>query len=214
MKKIRIVIVSLFVLSFSNILGQSGGSEYSDTNIYQNAIIYLSSGEKIDCEILVYKKDTLHHTNKYKILINGEKEKVRFTKLDSIELGSSMYKKIFLSEEGGYGGSYEKVSKLGTQIMDGPVPIYISHWVDNTGYTMVIDKSAYMTYDFYYKMNGEFSKIYKPAMGFGEHSTIIKQLRKIFPNCPYLDIDKKERKVEYKDIPELLEKAKVECGAL
>nr|WP_299337579.1 hypothetical protein [Allomuricauda sp.] len=206
---IKTLIVIFVGLATLNGFGQSGLAGNLASDIYQPAIIYLSSGAQIDCEILIYKKDTLHHSNKIKYKLEGRKEKKRLIEIDSIKLGSITYEKFSYKSSGGTN------AKLGTRILSGESSLLISHWVNDNGYTFVTDKADYMTFDYYVKSNDKIFKIKKPSSLLSdEHRSVIRQLKKIYYNCSAMEIDKKIRKITYEDIPELIELANTSCRSI
>ncbi|WP_462248318.1 hypothetical protein [Ekhidna sp.] len=203
---------SLFSLSTLNLFGQSGTAGNLASNNYQQAVIYLNSGKQIDCEILLFKKDTLHHSSKIKYRLGREKKSEKLLKIDSIKLGDVLYEKLtFKSGNRTY-------TKLITRVLKGESSLLISHWVNDSGYTFVTDKADYMTYDYYVQKNGKIVKIKRSGFSVlgksvDEHGTIIRQLQKIHPDCSALEIDAKDRKITYDDIPELIELANSSCGS-
>ncbi|MEM9077098.1 MAG: hypothetical protein AAGC43_08665 [Bacteroidota bacterium] len=173
----------------------------------------MNSGEQTECKILIYKKDTLHHSNKIKYILNGKKGKKKLSKIDSIKLGSITYEKFSYK---GSGGTY---FKLGTRVPNCENSLLISHWVNDSGYTFVTNKADYMTFDYYVETEDKIIKIKDPSASlFGrlidEHETIIKQLKKIYPNCSAIEINKKIKKITYEDIPELIELVNTSCRNL
>nr|WP_297914393.1 hypothetical protein [uncultured Allomuricauda sp.] len=206
---IKTLTVILFSLTTLNVFGQSGLAGNLSADLYQPAVIYLNSGEQTKCKILIYKKDTLHHSNKIKYFLDGKKEKMKLSKIDSIQLGSITYEKFSYK---GSGGTY---FKLGTRVPNCENSLLISHWVNDSGYTFVTDKADYMTFDYYVKSNDAIIKINKPgSLISDEHKTVIRQLKRIYPNCSAIEIDKRIRKITYEDIPELITLENTSCGSM
>ncbi|MGL1886195.1 MAG: hypothetical protein OCD76_06745 [Reichenbachiella sp.] len=220
MKSNALIILFLFLLP-EKVYSQLVIPPDFTKNIYQDASILLANNDTIQCKIKVFKIDTLHHTDRIKYRLANKKHNIRIDKIKWIKLGESIYTNPYV----------DKYPKLCSLVVDGVTPIYVSFHFDSSPFPssygtspMVIDNADYIKSDFYILKNGRYFKIEDPRhkyakegleaalstpekRAYKEHKYVLKMLKKIYPECSFLEIDFDQQQIQYIDIPNLVLKA-------
>ncbi len=182
---------------------------YSQINVgveyHQPGTVYFKDGTIQKGKILVFKKDSLLTSgvmkNRFELTLNSETQKVNFNKIDSLDLNGHSYKwfKYYSSIDEAYYPAFGELS-----YKDDKLKVFV---VNDAGTSSTMsDYSKTMIYILYVNINGKNRKINR-----GGHGSLQNQLIELFPNCEAVIVNKKERRLKYDDMMELILKAREEC---
>ncbi len=223
-KKIFIPLTLIVLCNVITTFGQSGTSKNLAPKKYQSAKIYLNTGEILEEEVLIFVKNKLHHSSKYKVKSENKDKKLSSSIIDSIQMGGSTYSKIsykLTSSLPKDKGKVTTVTKFSQQLIEGKNEVWISYWVDDDGYTFVNDKAHYLTYSYYLKKNGKYYKIENPRLGKlsgsytqvtpskKEYKYVIRKIKKHFPTCS--EVENIDPTKNYDDIPNIVSNINNTC---